>query len=132
MFLKRRPFYPLKLCLLLICLNVFSQTKSNKSGFQYEKLSNTFIVASNTIFWENLKNQTQSTNLSAFPLIENQLLISDKKELNPLDIEKKQDTVNKMLLKTKMNAERWRCTYPEPKKIATQKAAEEQFKKSKK
>lgn len=129
MFLKRRPFYPLKLCLLLICLNVFSQTKSSKSGFQSEKLSNTFIVASNTIFWENLKNQTQSSKTSIFSLIEKQLLISDKKGLNPLDIEKIQDIVNKMLLKTKMDAERWRCTQPDPKKIATQKAAEEQFKK---
>jgi hypothetical protein len=131
MFLKRRPFYPLKLCLLLICLNVFSQTKSNKSGFQYEKLSNTFIVASNTIFWENLKNQNQSSKTSAFPLIEKQLLISDKKVLNPLNIEKTPDTINKTLLKTKMDSERWRCSQPEPKMTAAKKAAEEKFKKIK-
>lgn len=115
-----------KFSMVLVCLNVFSQNEFYKSDFNSAQILDSILSVNDKVFWDNLKNQ--STNLSAFPLIENQLLISDKKELNPLDIEKKQDTVNKMLLKTKMNAERWRCTYPDPKKIATQKAAKEKFK----
>ena len=47
----------------------------------------------------------------------------------PITQEIQQDTTRKKLLKAKLEAERFRCTYPDPKMIDAKKAAEEQFKK---
>ena len=75
MFLKKRPFCPIKFCLILICLNVFSQTKIYKTDFQSEKLLGSLLLASNRIIIKNSHNLPQINNTPTITL--NQKLLWD-------------------------------------------------------
>nr|WP_315197484.1 hypothetical protein [uncultured Flavobacterium sp.] len=101
MLLNKRPFYPLKYCFLLICLNVFSQTKIYKSDFQFkdfrsEKFIDSVRAANNKNLLNSSQNQTQISNTHTFTLTEKQLLVLDnnKKKILQLDLETEFPTAN--------------------------------------
>lgn len=124
------PIKGVVLFILLVDLNVISQTINNDFPFLFKKHSDSLMVRNNNIFWNTTKTNFQN-NTTTLTLFEKKLLFPKKKRTNPLDIEKTKDTVNKKLLKAKMEAERWKCTQLDPKMIAAKKAEEEKFKKMK-
>jgi len=75
MFLKKRPFCPFKVCLILICLNVFSQTDIYKSDFQSEKLLDSLLLDRKLIIINNSHNLPQINNTPTITLIQKQLWV---------------------------------------------------------
>lgn len=49
MFLKKRPFCPIKFFIILICLNVFLQTEIYKTDFQSEEFLGSLLLTNNII-----------------------------------------------------------------------------------
>jgi hypothetical protein len=77
------------------------------------------------------RNKIPINNSNTYIPTQKQILDTNSKKIAQLDLVKAKDTTNKTQLKAKMDAERWKCTQPDPKMIAAKKAAEEKFKKIK-
>jgi hypothetical protein len=80
MFLKKRPFCPIKFCLILICLIVFSQNEIYRSDLQSEKLLGSLLLASNRITTNNSHNLPQINNTPTITLNQKQLWALGKRE----------------------------------------------------
>ncbi len=120
------PIKTVTLFIFLTSVNGISQTKNSDSLFLFKKHLVSLMLPNSNIFWNTTKTSFQSNNATLI-LFEQQLLLPGKKIPNPWEIEKIKDSVNKRLVKGKMDADKWRCTQPDPKMIAAKKAAEEQF-----
>jgi hypothetical protein len=78
-----------------------------------------------------VKAQNNTTNNSSKKTSDTLIVAHNIKETDLIFLNTKQDSIDKELLKAKLEAERFRCTQPVPKMIEAKKAAEEQFKKTK-
>lgn len=88
----------------LTSVNAISQTKNSDSRFLFKKHLDIPMLSNSNIFWNTTKTSFQS-NSATLILFEQQLLLPGKKIPNPWGIEKIKDTVNKRLVKGKMDAD---------------------------
>ena len=118
------------LFIFLTSVDGISQTKNSEFQFLFKKHLDSIILSNSFIFWNTTKTSFQSKS-AILTLFEKQLLFHNKKTTNLSLREKTLDTVNRKILKAKMDAEKWICTQPNPEMIAAKKAVEEGLKKNK-